>query len=192
MPDQYIKLLYAVFISGIFILAALSLEKNRRLLMGCACILTVLVWLLLILNIKFLSTGVDILEFIFLFALVSGFIRQLAAKTTVNESVFVDAVAGYLLLGFAYSLVATAIINFYPGAYRNIGADSNAQGLYEKFERSSYYAFMTFSTADYGDVTPVTPVAKSLAILISISGQLYVATIISLLISKYMSSGSKQ
>jgi voltage-gated potassium channel len=191
MPHQYIRLLYATSVSVIFLLAALSLEKNRRLLIGCAGILTIMIWAQIVLLAEYLSTGRYILEFIFLFVLVGGFIRQLAAKPAVSSSIFVDAVAGYLLLGFAYSTVVAMLTNLYPGAYRTAFGVNSSPEIYQTFENSNYYAFMTFSTAGYGDIVPVIPLAKSLSILISISGQLYVATIIALLISKYMSANRK-
>lgn len=60
--------------------------------------------------------------------------------------------------------------------------------MYETLGEFIYYTFMTYTTAGYGHVEPIIPVAKSLAILISVSGQLYVATIVSLLIGKYVSA----
>jgi voltage-gated potassium channel len=50
-----------------------------------------------------------------------------------------------------------------------------------------YFGFVTFATLGYGDFVPVKPYAKSLAILISICGLLYVAVIIALLVGKFSS-----
>ncbi|MFW5706197.1 MAG: ion channel [Bacteroidota bacterium] len=41
------------------------------------------------------------------------------------------------------------------------------------------------STVGYGDIVPGTPIARSLATFISISGQLYIAIIIALLVGKF-------
>ena len=50
-----------------------------------------------------------------------------------------------------------------------------------------YYAFTALTTVGYGDVVPLTPVARSMSILISVTGQLYIAVVIALLIGKYIS-----
>lgn len=92
------------------------------------------------------------------------------------------------MLGLAFSLVVTVLSNVFPGAYNTEWAGNNTQRMYETLGEFIYYTFMTYTTAGYGHVEPIIPVAKSLAILISVSGQLYVATIVSLLIGKYVSA----
>ena len=47
---------------------------------------------------------------------------------------------------------------------------------------------MTYTTTGYGEVVPKHPFSKSLTVLITGSGQLYVAIIIAMLIGKYASS----
>jgi voltage-gated potassium channel len=44
------------------------------------------------------------------------------------------------------------------------------------------------TTVGYGDITPVAPAARSLAILVAVFGQLYIAILISLLVGKYLST----
>jgi hypothetical protein len=44
----------------------------------------------------------------------------------------------------------------------------------------------------YGDVTPVSAFAKSLTIIIAISGQLYLTILIALLVGKYLSNPEKR
>jgi hypothetical protein len=46
---------------------------------------------------------------------------------------------------------------------------------------------VTLATLGYGDMVPLKPYSRSLATLITISGQLYVATIIGILIGKFAS-----
>jgi voltage-gated potassium channel len=48
-----------------------------------------------------------------------------------------------------------------------------------------YHALVVFSTTGFGDIVPVTPQAKAVSNFISVSGQLYVAIIITLLIGHY-------
>jgi hypothetical protein len=46
-----------------------------------------------------------------------------------------------------------------------------------------YFSFTTLTTAGYGDITPVHPLARNLANLESVVGQLYPATLLARLVS---------
>ena len=87
------------------------------------------------------------------------------------------AVAAYVLLGviwaYAYSLVAL----LRPGAFS--GPVSPADGPRAWF----YFSFVTLTTVGYGDVLPVHPAARSLAMLEAVTGPLYLAILISRLVS---------
>ena len=55
-----------------------------------------------------------------------------------------------------------------------------------------YFTFINLTTTGFGDFLPLTPLAKSLSVLISITGQLYTAIIIAMLVGKYLNkSGEK-
>ena len=87
------------------------------------------------------------------------------------------AVAAYVLLGviwaYAYSLIAI----LRPGAFS--GAISPADGP----RAWLYFSFVTLTTVGYGDVLPVHPTARSLAVLEAVTGPLYLAILISRLVS---------
>ena len=53
-----------------------------------------------------------------------------------------------------------------------------------------YYSFVTMTTLGYGDITPVGPQARSLSILLSITGPMYIAILIAKLVGKYSSQKS--
>ena len=115
--------------------------------------------------------------------LVAGLIREISSQPSVTTIVIVDAITGYLLLGFAFSLFVTVVALLNPGAYQLV-SDTPGSGV-DRVSESIYYTFVTFSTTGYGDILPKHPLAKSLAILIGISGQLYIAIIIAMLVGKY-------
>jgi hypothetical protein len=128
--------------------------------------------------------GFRFLNFLFFLFLVASLIRQVSSTATVTVKVIVDSITGYFLLGLAFSLVVMLVSVYVPGAY-NV---SFSEGLNEPLQDNIYYTFMTFTTTGYGDILPTHPFSKSLAVLISVSGQLYVAIIIAMLIGKYASS----
>jgi hypothetical protein len=53
-----------------------------------------------------------------------------------------------------------------------------------------YFSFVSFTSTGYGDYLPLVPAAKSLSILISITGQLYIAIIIAMIVGKYLNKSS--
>lgn len=188
---SYTKILYTFFFTGTFVFAALSLRQHRKILLGCSIILSLSMWVVTFSQWESYRSGLRILQFVFLLSLVAGFTKQIASNSKVTGSIFLDAITGYLLLGFAFSIVVTVLSNLDPGAYNTGGASTNIQRMYETLGEYIFYTFMTYTTAGYGNIEPIHPVAKSLAILISVTGQLYIATIISLLIGKYASSKSQ-
>ena len=75
-----------------------------------------------------------------------------------------------------------------PNAYNvNFSLNIAAEEL-EPVQDTIYYTFMTFTTTGYGDIAPTHPFSKSLAVLISVCGQLYIAVIIAMLVGKYAST----
>jgi voltage-gated potassium channel Kch len=51
----------------------------------------------------------------------------------------------------------------------------------------TYYSFVTLTTLGYGDIAPITPLARSLAYLEAIVGQIYLTIIIARLVGLYIS-----
>jgi len=91
------------------------------------------------------------------------------------------AIAVYLLLGFiwgqAYELVALC----YPGAFA--GAVDGGGSL-----PWTYYSFVTLTTVGYGDIMPVHPLARAVAVLEALTGQLYLAIMLARLVSLELQS----
>ncbi|MCC6209700.1 MAG: two pore domain potassium channel family protein, partial [Burkholderiales bacterium] len=52
-----------------------------------------------------------------------------------------------------------------------------------------YFSFVTLSTVGYGDFVPVSPVARTLAMTEAMTGTLYLAILISRLVSLHSSAG---
>ena len=103
-------------------------------------------------------------------------INVFGSRRAVGDRLF-GAIALYLLLGViwagAYALVAATVPNAFAGA---------VPGHATMFEWG-YFSLVTLTTVGYGDVTPVAHVARSLAALEALIGQLYPAIIIARLVS---------
>jgi len=190
LPKAYLNLVFTSSLTGIFFFAVLSLKKNHKFLLSSAIFLSMMVWVTLFSESGLLKIVFRVLNFFFFLFLVASLIRQISLTATVTFKVIVDSITGYLLLGYAYGLIVTVLSIRIPGAY-NLVPDSSESGLLEPMSNNIYYTFMTFTTTGYGDVVPTDPLSKSLAVLISVSGQLYVAIIIAMLVGKYASTGNQ-
>jgi hypothetical protein len=96
------------------------------------------------------------------------------------------AVATYLLLGFvwaqAYSLVQLA--NHDAFRFPEAVAEGESPMLARASEhRFLYFSFVTLTTLGYGDVTPMRPLARSLAALEAVTGQLFLAITVARLVA---------
>jgi voltage-gated potassium channel len=124
------------------------------------------------------STGFRI---VFFLVVTGTLIFQVATSAEVSLRVIVGAIDGYLLLGMmgggALSIVEIAS----PGSF-------NAAGSTLAHPDLLYYAFITMTTVGYGDISPVAPAARSVAVLLAVAGQLYIAVLMALLVGKYIGS----
>ncbi len=79
-----------------------------------------------------------------------------------------------------------------PEAFNIARLDSGIRDPTAHPSESMYFGFVTMATIGYGDIITVKPYTRSLAAFIAISGQLYIATIIGILIGKLASGKSKR
>jgi hypothetical protein len=88
------------------------------------------------------------------------------------------AVNIYLLLGLIFARLYQVVDFMVPGSFRfPEGEVLNISGL-------AYFSFVTLATLGYGDITPVSVVARDLAVLEAVTGQLYLVILISRLVSE--------
>jgi len=184
----YLSLLFAISITGIFFFAVLSLKKDKNSLISISVFITLALWVAFFSKFQIVNIIFRSLNFFFFIFLVVSLIRQVSSISTVTVKVIVDSITAYLLLGFAFSLIVAIISTKIPGAYNTNFSANLDKDMLEPMQDNIYYTFMTFTTTGYGDIAPTHPISKSLAVLISVSGQLYVAVIISMLVGKYASA----
>ncbi len=144
-------------------------------------------WIADIFTMNFLSYISSIVNVVFFQLIVIRLIFQIAKSKDVDSNVILESVNAYLLLGLMFTMLVT-ILNLYdPNALNFANTDKIT------FQDTLYFTFVTMSTLGYGDITSQVPIAKSLSILISISGQLYIAIIVAMLVGKFAAyQNSKQ
>jgi len=98
----------------------------------------------------------------------------------VGRAHLITAVSIYLLLGMLWFAVYSAIESLSPGAISHNSATQT--------DRSSellYFSFITVTTIGYGDIVPIQGEVRMLAALEGITGVLYVAITVAILVSAY-------
>ncbi len=120
-----------------------------------------------------------------LFALVLGVLAavvlvQVFRAGPITAGRIVGAVVFYLLLGLMWANVYTIVVLVRPEAFQFPVAPRSANELVAQL---IYFSFVTLTTTGYGDVLPLHPLARSLANLEALVGQLYPAILIARLVS---------
>ena len=93
------------------------------------------------------------------------------------------AVCVYLLLGLIWALLYELLAFLWPiGMFQGLTAQENSF----QFDSFLYFSFVTLTTAGYGDITPLNPMARTIAYLEMITGQFYMAILVSGLVAHFM------
>ena len=99
------------------------------------------------------------------------------------------AVAVYLLFGLMWADIYQFLELLSPGAFQ---IPSGAAGVSDRFSPLLYFSFITLTTLGYGDIVPIHPVARSLAMVEALTGQLYPAILIARLVSMEIASKDRR
>jgi hypothetical protein len=98
--------------------------------------------------------------------------------------VTVHRVQGAIVLYLNFAMIFTSayrlILELSPGAFKGLPTDIGAAASSEQGVLATmlYFSFTTLTSTGFGDIVPVHPMARSLANLESIVGQLYPATLL--------------
>ncbi len=184
-PAAFQSLLYNLTLTMIFVLSAFNMERHKKTIITVALISMALFWITKLFNFGILSEVSSIITIAFFCIVVMGFIMMIARSKVVDQKVILNSINGYLLLGIMYALIVVLVAALFPGSL--VFAETAQAAGHQSSDLANYIYFVlvTISTLGYGDALPVAPQARSLATLISISGQLYIAIIIAMLVGKY-------
>ena len=109
---------------------------------------------------------------------------MLARVPRVNPQVMAGAAAGYVYLGVTGGLIASALQVVVPGTFQ-LGSVDAAELL---VDRLTYFSFVTLAGLGLGDVVPLNPLGERFVILLSLSGTLYLALLMGLLIGRFIAT----
>jgi Ion channel len=177
---QFRKVFGDIVLSLLLISGAVSVAERRSTFLLISVVATVALlvrWVSWLTPSYFLeqARAVSLVASLGMLALVV--LAQVFRKGPVTIHRVQGAIAVYLLLGLAWSGAYELVALTEPGAFSGSGVEVTTT------EPWLYYSFVTLTTVGYGDVTPVYSVARSLAMLEALIGQLYPAILLARLVS---------
>jgi hypothetical protein len=108
-------------------------------------------------------------------ALVGGLVRLIDTAGVTVQAV-AGALAIYLLVGLLFAWLVAFVAHVDPKPYFANG-DADAPAV--------YYSFTVLTTTGFGDFTAASPVGRALAVAEMLTGQLYLVTVIGLLVGSF-------
>ncbi len=111
-------------------------------------------------------------------------IRQFIIQEVQLKPCIAASVAVYLLFGLLWGRLYEIVFLLDPEAFSTSDANLDAFSFI-------YFSFVTLVTIGYGDIVPVNPLARNLAILEGVIGQLYLVILISSFVSDLSISTKK-
>jgi hypothetical protein len=155
-------------------------EKSKRVLIGFG--LTILaVWLTRVISMPNLNFLLRLVVIIYFITIVFKFINLVSKREEVGGSVMVEAVNGYLLMGLGFSFLVNFVNVYYPDVF-SFQAPLEGEIVYDPI----YFSFVTMTTLGYGDLLPLGQAGKAIALVITLSGQFYLVTIMAFLVGKLL------
>ncbi|WP_432735010.1 potassium channel family protein [Maridesulfovibrio sp. FT414] len=113
-----------------------------------------------------------------------GIQRFMSRQATVTRDLIAGAVCIYLLTGLAWADAYSLCEIFREGSFAGIDINSSVFAIRGAL---TYFSYVTMLTVGYGDVIPVSLMARSLAILQGLFGQMYLAVFIAGILGKFLS-----
>jgi hypothetical protein len=184
--DEVRNYLYYFTIAAIYFLAVLVIADHNYKYLYLAIILISLDVIANYFNLVIFSILASTVTLSFFLYVIYKLIIRIASSKKVGVLEFVEAINIYLLVGIAGSILFRIV-------YINDANSFNYAGdALRETADFLYFSFVTISTLGYGDITPYDSFAKSLAILLSVAGQLYLTMIIAMLVGKYLNMQKRE
>ena len=182
VDNQFTKVLLGiVVVSGLF---AADFDRTAFRILFTIGAVVILVTLLSFFFIKseYLADLTIILNILFFIVVTGALVTHVATAKEVYGSTLICAINSYLLIGLTVSLLFILMDMVNPESFTQV---DSTKGSYSTF---IYFGFVTLSTLGYGDITPDSPLARSFSIFTALFGQLYLVTIMAIIIGKLLNA----
>ena len=90
----------------------------------------------------------------------------------------------------------SALGTIQPGSFEPLtvarAADYSVLAAAHAFSTVNYHAFVCLTTVGFGDINPMLPLSKMVSVITSITGPLYLAAVMGVLIGRFATSLDRQ
>ncbi|GIH13236.1 potassium channel family protein [Rugosimonospora africana] len=112
-------------------------------------------------------------------------VRRVLAHRVVTMQTIFGALSAYLLIGFLYAALFSAVSELHHTALFAHGQPANSKTI-------QYFSFITMTTVGYGDFTAASEPARTLAVFDALSGQIFLVTLVARLVSIFGTTRSER
>ncbi len=142
-------------------------------------------------GVGYLDVGALSITVAWLVYAVSIIIGNLFQRRDVTIDTILGAIVAYLLVAVAFTLVFEIVELRHPGSFSGI-PDNATDHRTELGSAMMYFSLVSITTMGYGDIVPVSGVARPLAVLEGVFGQLYLAVMIARLVGLHLVRSQKE
>jgi hypothetical protein len=164
-----------------------------------ALLLALPVALLWLLGGRVASGGIEVARHLFLIAFlgyaICVILRAIFDSRKVTFNTVCASLCIYLLLGVVWALAYSVEGVLDPAAFTCIVGDSKHPEWLRLGRGETtvlYFSFATLTTLGYGDIVPTSPISRMLASIEAITGQLYLAVLVSRLVGMHIAHSMDQ
>jgi hypothetical protein len=179
-------LLTAVLLSGLFAVVS----ERTHFMIGAAMVAPALVlsWWGEAVGSLTLDTLGTVFAVVFFCYLTWLILLHIIVARSVNADIIFAAICVYMLIGWICGL-GFDIIEVANGEVQALAGGASSRAL--QSGEGMYYSLVTLTTLGYGDITPVSRVARSLAVLEAVAGQLFLVVMIARLVGLQIAHSGK-
>ena len=122
---------------------------------------------------------------LFIIVIIYQIVSQMVSSKIVDAKMILGVITIYILFGLIAGECNQLVYHFDHNAFSGAIDPSDNADL-------RYYSYVTITTLGYGDIAPVSQIARASAVFFSLTGQVYLAVVIALIVGKYVSYTDKK
>jgi hypothetical protein len=185
-----IQMVWNIFLTGILLSGVHAVsEKKRSVYIASLLALPMLAYLwssYLIESNRYVVIVGGLCGVLFFAYMIVNILFFIFRQDKVTRDLISGAVVVYLLMAIMWTFIYRIIETVHPGSFT-----LSTTSIYER-TRFVYFSLVTITTLGYGDIVPKTSLARSLATLEAVAGQLYLVTTVAWLVGVRVSQSREK
>jgi len=187
--DMFGLLVVAILYTGAN--AATSARHRRRLyVMMLTPVVAIDLWMMSFGGGDWLSALGSMFHVGFLIFTGSAILGHITRQQRMTLDTILGGVCVFLLIGVIFGYVFSMVETVFPGSllqdHMQLRPTANANGQVERRPEAIYFSFITLTTVGYGDIVPARSLARVLAIIEALMGQIFLTTFLAFLVGNYL------